>query len=132
MQQGAKAYSVGVAAPDQELDEAISLPDSLRKVLGSWQKLQILCEIEAGIDESKDLADRLTSIQRKSINLHLNELEQMGWITVGGLRKYRGSHASVWQLSEQFEGFSWRQLVTQLRSEIPAPSPLADSVAPHS
>lgn len=132
MHQGAKAYSVGVAAPDQELDEAISLPDSLRKVLGSWQKLQILCEIEAGIDESKDLADRLTSIQRKSINLHLNELEQMGWIRVGGLRKYRGSHASVWVLAEPFDGFSWRDLVAQLRSEIPAPTPLADGVAPHS
>lgn len=123
---GTKPYRVAVAKAEQDIDEAVSLPDPVRRVLGSVQKLQILCLIESGVVESDAISPHMPALKRQSINLHLNELEALGWIRIADLRKIRGSYARVWELTDP--SFSWRALVEHLRTQIPAPAPpVADS-----
>lgn len=125
--EGANPYRVAVAKAEQDIDEALSLPNPVRRVLGSVQKLQILCLIESGVAESDAMSPHMPALKRQSINLHLNELEELGWIQVAQLRKVRGSYARVWALTDPT--FSWRGLIEHLRTEIPAPAPPAANTA---
>lgn len=105
-----------MARGDQDLDAGVSLPDPLRRILGSAVKLQLLCEIEAGVADTDALASLVAGAQRNSLNLHLNELEEAGWIRVRELEKRRGSYARLWELADS--AFSWRELVAQLRRDV--------------
>ena len=97
------------------------LPAALRTVLYSTTKAELLRLLEEhGPCDAGVLIDRLrTKMHRNSINLHLKELEGMGWIKVSSVVQNRGGFGRVWDLTSR--DTSWRAFLAEVRDSAPKP-----------
>lgn len=74
------------------------LSPELRAVLASPLKFALLCQLEQlGEASSKELAEAMAPpLKHNTANLHLKQLEDLGWIRVDGHEQRRGAFARRW------------------------------------
>lgn len=78
------------------------LREAVRTVLGSRQKLALLCVLDAGPLTTRELAERLTgTLRRQALNLHLSELQTLGLVEVTGGIDRHPNHPREWGLSTE-------------------------------
>lgn len=100
------------------------LHDAVRTVLGSRQKLALLCVLDAGPRTVVELAELLTgTLRRQALNLHLSELQTLGLVEVtGGFERHR-SQPREWGLTT---GPIWTSLVQTITAATAPHLPGAD------
>lgn len=74
------------------------LSPALRAVLASPLKFALLRQLEQlGEASSKELAAAMAPpLKHNTVNLHLKQLEELGWILVAGHEQRRGAFARRW------------------------------------
>lgn len=106
--------------PSSQINHEVLSP-ALRAVLTSPHKFDLLCTLETlGTASSKQLAASLDPpITHNAVNLHLKQLESLGWIRVDGHEQHRGAFARQWALDNTER--SWLQFAEAITATRPLP-----------
>lgn len=106
-------YLREVATPSPDAaNPGHELPDAVRTVLGSHQKLRLLCVLDAGDKTLRELGDAVAGTMRpQAINMHLKELHELGWIKIAGGEKQNPYDPLRWELTTPP---MWRELAATI------------------